>query len=186
MGTINWVEVEVAVTHTWVGDLIYTLTHDSTTVALMDQPGRPPNPNVLNFFGDSSNLSANTPITFSDNDGKGQNSSAVAESMGANPGPNLFSDAGTCIFNETIGSSTGCGGSIYIPHQSLNAFSSKSSNGTWTLNISDNAPVPLLSNTGFLVSWTLRMDITSVPEPASLALLGAGLIGFGFMRRRKA
>ena len=37
--------------------------------------------------------------------------------------------------------------------------------------------------TGFLVSYT---PATSVPEPATLGLFGAGLIGLGFMRRRRA
>jgi hypothetical protein len=137
----------------------------------MDQPGLPPS-----FVGNSSNLSALIPITFSDNDSKGTfNPTISAENMGAG-----------CFANDTIGSTLACNATSYLPQQPLNtgvnSFLNKPSNGLWTLNISDRA----LGDRGSLANWTLRMDVTPVPEPATLALLGLGLAGLGAVRRRKA
>ncbi|MCH8149814.1 MAG: proprotein convertase P-domain-containing protein, partial [Planctomycetes bacterium] len=39
--TVGDVDVDLSVTHTWVGDLTVTLTHLGTTVTVLDQPGVP-------------------------------------------------------------------------------------------------------------------------------------------------
>src|SRR5690606_26178980 len=57
-GLITGVTVSVNATHTWVGDLIFTLTSaDGTVITLLDRPGSPPgsgcnNNNVVVTFAD--------------------------------------------------------------------------------------------------------------------------------------
>ena len=80
--------------------------------------------------------------------------------------------------NTAVGGALLQGGSVN-PVGNLDNFVGQDPNGLWTLNIADTVGADQL---GF---YSATLEIT-VPEPASLALLGLGLAGLGFSRRRLA
>jgi subtilisin-like proprotein convertase family protein len=114
----------VGVDHSWVGDLKFTLTAPApsvTSVVLMNRPGG-------GTFGSSGN---NFCQTLLDDDGAFPNIQTIA-STGAPPlGPPY-----TGTFN---------------PASPLSAFDGQNANGTWTLNVSDNAA----GDTGFVRAFSL-------------------------------
>jgi len=76
----------------------------------------------------------------------------------------------------------------YQPVDALSFFNGSALFGDWTLNITDS--VPDLDDDKFL-SWSLIVDYedgvsAGIPEPAVLSLIGAGLLGMGFIRRRRS
>jgi subtilisin-like proprotein convertase family protein len=73
----------------------------------------------------------------------------------------------------------------FKPQQALAAFIGQDLFGDWTLSVADSET----GDTGVLNRWSLSASVepvaASVPEPATLALFGLGMLGLFGTRRRK-
>ncbi|MEO0971489.1 MAG: proprotein convertase P-domain-containing protein [Pseudomonadota bacterium] len=156
-GIIEDVEVVISLDHTFIGDLIITLTSpEGTMITLLDRPVGD------GFSSDSSNLQGQSFLYFTDR------SIISAEDAGAG-----------CDTDQIVGVSCL---SIFAPIDATTAFAGENLLGTWTLGVSDNAAL----DQGDLNGWYIEIDFQPVPLPASVWLLGAALGGLSFMRRRAA
>ncbi len=123
---ITDVNVNIEITHTWVGDLRATLTSpNGSVVELFDRPGTPPS-----TFGCAGN---NLDVTMDDD------------------AANTAAD-----FENTCGNAPAISGSFQsiIP---LALFNGENPNGSWTLNVSDNAG----GDTGNITNWSLDIETSS-------------------------
>jgi subtilisin-like proprotein convertase family protein len=72
---------------------------------------------------------------------------------------------------------------IFLPYQSLSLFDGEELFGSWQLSILD-AFIPNEGNT--LVAWQISGEAAPIPEPTTLALLGAGLVAVRTRLRRRS
>lgn len=145
--TINNVTVDVAATHSWIGDLIFTVNSpDATNLTMMDRPGLP----VVNAtFGDNDDLIASSPISFTDSS--------------ANPAENMGD--GSTATNIVV--CQGDGVCDYAPDDALSTLAGENANGTWEFCVSDNAA----GDTGTLSSFTFNISCTGGDPPAPALVL---------------
>lgn len=169
---ITNVQVQVNTTHTWVGDLVISLTSPSgTTVTLLDQPNVP-----LGTFGCSNN---DVNVLFADGQPDPESICSGTPPQGNTADPWPVTDASP------------------VPGNAMADFNGEDANGTWTMTISDNAT----GDTGTLVDWELIISppaagacevcpAEAMPVPAlngqMLAILAALMAGLGLWMRRRS
>ena len=152
----------VNLTHTWVGDLNVSLTApDGTSMDIMFRTGDAQG----DCCGDSSDLGA----TYTFADGGADWWAAAAGAGGADIIP-----GGVYAPTSILGAPTSFAGT----------FGGLTTAGDWTLLIADLAGGDL----GSYSAWDLSIESTgiAVPEPGTLLLFSAGLLGLGLARRRRS
>jgi subtilisin-like proprotein convertase family protein len=146
------VEVEVAIAHTWVGDLILRLVSpDGPYVTMLHRPGLPAIPDI----GDNSNLLPSAPLTFADR------FADDAETMGdpLADAAVICQDDGRCSYFPNPDEDAG----------SLPAFAGLAGTaaaGSWQFCASDNSP----GDVGVLHQVTLRVAAAEAPPGGDVFL----------------
>lgn len=144
---INSMTVTLALSHTWIGDLLITLESPAgTIITLMDRPGTL-NTGLGSPFGSPDNFSVDFPVTFDD------------------ASPNDPEDMGP-------GVTTGSPDTYFVHAGALSDFAGENTQGDWLLSIHDKAG----GDTGLLSSWSIQGNRISVPEPSSVLLVAIGLL----------
>lgn len=153
--------------HSHMGQLTASLTHvpSGTSISLFEQIGKT---GASASSGDSSDFYYD--YTFTDSgsnlwaaakDGGGSTKIAGGEyyATGSGVGSNVSDGPGSLSFAST--------------------FAGIDAQGEWVLNISDRT-----KNTTLNSDWSWSLNVTAVPGPGAMALVGAaGIVGFGRRRR---
>lgn len=134
-------------THTWVGDLVVTLSHGGVTVDLMDRLGA----TTAGAFGNSENLSGDYTFML------GAPAQPAAAAM----------PAGTYAPNAN-----GTAGQSSLATGLLSDFTGLEVSGAWTLNVTDRAGGDL----GVFNGWDFNVKFIPTPGASALLGL-AGLAG---------
>jgi hypothetical protein len=178
IASFDAVTVTFSTAHTWVGDLVFTLTHvdTSTSVVFLNRIGV----TTGNTVGDSTNFLG--PYRFVTNLGSTVTGSDSIWAVATTLGTSVNLTAGTYAASTNLLGATEA--TSYSP-TNLNVFAGQSLNGTWRLNVRDAAG----GDTGVLGSWSFDATVAggavATPEPGGFALLLLALPVAGVIARRR-
>ena len=152
--------------HTWVGDLVATFSSVATgkSVHLFSRLGS----STAGGVGDSSNVLGTYTFT--------------------NIGASFLTEAGLGgdTYNMTPGtygrSTHAFGSGAFFDADDYSIFVGDSITDDWKLTISDN----VAADTGSITSWSFEATTSTVPEPATFAVLGLGALALIRRRRNKS
>jgi subtilisin-like proprotein convertase family protein len=130
-GAIDRLAVTVSLTHTYVGDLVFTVSNETTAVTLVHRPGVP----TVSTTGYPDNY--NGTYTFVDSAPAG-----VWEAVTGSTGHDVASGS----YHPSGPAGPG------LPSPSLAAFAHQPMDGQWTLTITDHAGI----DTGNLLGFSIR------------------------------
>lgn len=126
-GLIADLDVSLNITHTWVGDLVISLTRGAQTASLADRPGTATTPPTASASCSSNNM-------------------VVVVADGGAAGSLETACTGIADASEAYTS-----GGLYAPNTPLSVFNNTPRAGSYVLTLSDNAGL----DTGTLNSWAL-------------------------------
>jgi subtilisin-like proprotein convertase family protein len=167
-GTINNLQLNLGITHTWVGDLVIKVQNPAATktVTLVSRAGflEPDDTGVSPGTGDSSNLLNTSPISFADA------FVPSAETMGSVPAltsaQTICLDlASPCNYKPDPGAT--------VPANPLSAFNGDTAGPGWTICVGDRAPL----DTGDFCS--VSAGTGGGGGTPTLTIAGGGAVSFG-------
>ena len=102
----------------------------------------------------------------------------------------FYHDLGGTVGQDKTGTQTALGGQVLtgIQHSSFYwSGSERFPDFPWNFNFGNGIQQSSFGEGNFNFAWAVRAGdvIAAVPEPASLLLVGAGMLGLGWMRRRE-
>jgi T5SS/PEP-CTERM-associated repeat protein len=144
---VDDLDIDLVINHTHVGDLCVSITHNGTTVDIIQEIGNANAGCNHAFFGCSSN---NLNVVL-DDEGTGGALDSLPCPGNTNPFPTSPPN--------------------YTPLNPLSAFDGMDASGDWTINVSDTEAADL----GTLVTWSLHFDLTP-PPPFHADFDGDGIV----------
>ena len=172
-------------THTWVGDLIATISHtdasgDTEVATLFNRVGRgdfPGDGDASNFDGDYVFASTGASLWTESAQGSSGNGTQgeIDDDFVITPG--TYANVNSLGFDNNTDPNTPS------PTSLAAIFAGRQSEGEWVLRITDND----VNDIGSFASTALQFtEATAVPEPGSLGLaVVASVGGFFYIRRKK-